>query len=190
MVRDPSIVSPTLTGVFIGGGHNKHGTGSRCTLPRQCRPPSPRRQWRCDRSSYKRSLVSRIGWAEQYLTSSMGELQNPSPPAHHPSAHVDSNHRRDGWMLPASIWVHMGEERGAGEALAARVASARADGDRQEGGAECGLGVGGSGEGGVGRDGVGLWGGSGEGGVSAQATSPRGVPPSHEAEQSRKQGAR
>ena len=29
MVRDPSIVSPSLTGVFIGGGHNKHGTGSR-----------------------------------------------------------------------------------------------------------------------------------------------------------------
>ena len=29
MVRDPSIVSPSLTGVFIGGGHiNKHGTGS------------------------------------------------------------------------------------------------------------------------------------------------------------------
>ena len=26
MVRDPSIVSPSLTGVFIGGGHNKHGT--------------------------------------------------------------------------------------------------------------------------------------------------------------------
>ena len=38
MVRDPSIVSPSLTGVFIGGGHNKHGTGSRCTLPKQCRP--------------------------------------------------------------------------------------------------------------------------------------------------------
>ena len=32
MVRDPSIVSPSLTGVFIGGGHNKHGTGSRCRL--------------------------------------------------------------------------------------------------------------------------------------------------------------
>ena len=32
----------------------------RCTLPRQCRPPSPRRRWRCDRSSYKRSLFSRI----------------------------------------------------------------------------------------------------------------------------------
>jgi len=48
----------------------------------------------------------------------------------------------------------------------------------KDGGAECG--VGGSGEGGVGRDGVGLWGGSGEGGVC----------PSHEAEQSRKQGAR
>ena len=47
-------VLPSLTGVFIGGGHNKHGTGSRCTLPRQCRPPSPRRRWRCDRSSYKR----------------------------------------------------------------------------------------------------------------------------------------
>ena len=28
MVRDPSIVSPSLAGVFIGGGHNKHGTGS------------------------------------------------------------------------------------------------------------------------------------------------------------------
>ena len=27
MVRDPSIVSPSLTGVFIGWGHNKHGTG-------------------------------------------------------------------------------------------------------------------------------------------------------------------
>ena len=25
MVRDPSIVSPSLTGVFMGGGHNKHG---------------------------------------------------------------------------------------------------------------------------------------------------------------------
>ena len=60
MVRDPSIVSPSLTGVFIGGGHNKHGTGSRCTLPKQCRPPSPRRRWRCDRSSYKRNLFSRI----------------------------------------------------------------------------------------------------------------------------------
>jgi len=41
VVRDPSIVSPSLTGVFIGGGHNKHGTGSRCTLQKQCRPPSP-----------------------------------------------------------------------------------------------------------------------------------------------------
>jgi len=50
MVRDPSIVSPSLTGVFIGGGHNKHGTGSRCTLPEQCRPPSPRRRWRLERS--------------------------------------------------------------------------------------------------------------------------------------------
>ena len=55
-----AIVSPSLTGVFIGGGHNKHGTGSRCTLPKQCRPPSPRRRWRCDRSSYKRNLFSRI----------------------------------------------------------------------------------------------------------------------------------
>ena len=69
MVRDPSIVSPSLTGVFIGGGHNKHGTGSRCTLPKQCRPPSPRRRWRCDRSSYKRSLVSRIRDSQMhYLT--------------------------------------------------------------------------------------------------------------------------
>ena len=23
------------------GGHDKHGTGSRCTLQKQCRPPSP-----------------------------------------------------------------------------------------------------------------------------------------------------
>ena len=69
MVRDPSIVSPSLTGVFIGGGHNKHGTGSRCTLPKQCRPPSPRRRWRCDRSSYKRSLFSRIRDSQMhYLT--------------------------------------------------------------------------------------------------------------------------
>ena len=36
MVRDPSTVSPTLTGVFIGGViHNKHGTGSRCTLQKE-----------------------------------------------------------------------------------------------------------------------------------------------------------
>ena len=69
MVRDPSIVSPSLTGVFIGGGHNKHGTGSRGTLPKQCRPPSPRRRWRCDRSSYKRSSFSRIrGGLAHYLT--------------------------------------------------------------------------------------------------------------------------
>ena len=69
MVRDPSIVSPSLTGVFIGGGHNKHGTGSRYTLPKQCGPPSPRRRWRCDRSSYKRSLFSRIRDSQMhYLT--------------------------------------------------------------------------------------------------------------------------
>ena len=55
--------------MFIGGGHNKHGTGSRCTLPKQCRPPSPRRRWRCDRSSYKRSLFSRIRDSQMhYLT--------------------------------------------------------------------------------------------------------------------------
>ena len=67
MVRDPSIVSPTLTGVVLGGGHNKHGTGSKCTPLRDPRggrssgvvPPlhhltgRRRRRWRCDRSSYK-----------------------------------------------------------------------------------------------------------------------------------------
>jgi len=53
----------------LGGGHNKHGTGSRCTLLRQCRPPSPRRRWRCDRSSYKRNLFSRIQDSQMhYLT--------------------------------------------------------------------------------------------------------------------------
>ena len=70
MVRDPSIVSPSLTGVFIGGGHNKHGTGSRCTLPKQCRssPLSPTAMavW-----SYKRSLFSRIQDSlTHYLTGS------------------------------------------------------------------------------------------------------------------------
>ena len=44
----------------LGGGHNKHGAGSRCTLQKQCRPPSPRRRWRCDRSSYKRSWFSSL----------------------------------------------------------------------------------------------------------------------------------
>ena len=78
MVRDPSIVSPSLTGVFIGGGHNKHGTGSRCTLPKQCRPPSPQRRWRCDRSSYKRSLVSRI------RDSLMHYLTGPETISQHP----------------------------------------------------------------------------------------------------------
>ena len=78
MVRDPSIVSPTLTGVFIGGGHNKHGAGSRCTLLTQCRPPSPRRRWRCDRSSYKRSLFSRI------RDSLMHYLTGPETTSQHP----------------------------------------------------------------------------------------------------------
>ena len=56
-----AVVQTSLAGVFIGGGHNKHGTGSRCTLRKQCRPPSPRRRWRCDnRSSYKRNLFSKI----------------------------------------------------------------------------------------------------------------------------------
>ena len=89
MVRDPSIVSPSLTGVFIGGGHNKHGTGSRCTLPKQCRPPSPRRRWRCDRSSYKRSLFSRIRDSQMhYLTGPETTETHPSPSR----IHVGSNH--------------------------------------------------------------------------------------------------
>jgi len=61
--------------VFMGGGHNKHGTGSRCTLPKQCRPPSPRRRWRCDRSSYKRSSFSRIRDSQ---TQSLTRLQRDS----------------------------------------------------------------------------------------------------------------
>ena len=89
MERDPSIVSPTLTGVSIGGGHNKHGTGSRCTLPKQCRPPSPRRRWRCDRPSYKRSLVSRIRDSLMHcLTGSEIIETHPSPSR----IHVGSNH--------------------------------------------------------------------------------------------------
>ena len=62
----------------MGGGHNKHGAGSRCTLPKQCRPPSPRRRWRCDRSSYKRSLFSRIRDSlVHYLTGP--ETTEPAP---------------------------------------------------------------------------------------------------------------
>ena len=73
MVRDPSIVSPSLTGVFIGGGHNKHGAGSRCTLPKQCRgPPSPRRRWRCDRSSYEWRAIPLAGWLSGFEPSHIG----------------------------------------------------------------------------------------------------------------------
>ena len=36
MVRDPSIVSPSPLVCSFGGGHNKHGTGSRGTLLKQC----------------------------------------------------------------------------------------------------------------------------------------------------------
>ena len=89
MVRDPSIVSPTLTGVFIGGGHNKHGAGSRCTLQKQCRPPSPRRRWRCDRSSYKRNLFSRIRVSPRTTSLGLRPLRRfPSPSR----IHVESNH--------------------------------------------------------------------------------------------------
>ena len=89
MVRDPSIVSPSLTGVFIGGGHNKHGTGSRCTLPKQCRPPSPRRRWRCDRSSYKRSLFSRIRDSQMHYLTGPETAETPPSPSR---IHVGSNH--------------------------------------------------------------------------------------------------
>ena len=75
MVRDPSIVSPSLAGCVYGGGHNKHDTGPRCTLLKQCRPPSPSSPWRLGvgdvgggggvtdapiEPSYKRSLFSMI----------------------------------------------------------------------------------------------------------------------------------
>ena len=110
MVRDPSIVSPSLTGVFIGGGHHKHGTGSRCTLPKQCRPPSPRRRWRCDRSSYKRSLFSRIRDSQMHYLTGPETIRDsiPSPSR----IYVGSNHSGMGkpinsclyrdrlWMLP------------------------------------------------------------------------------------------
>ena len=59
------------------------------TLQKQCRPPSPRRRWRCDRSSYKRSLVSRI------RDSLMHYLTGPEITETHPSPsriHVGSNH--------------------------------------------------------------------------------------------------
>ena len=90
MVRDPSIVSPSLTGVFIGGGHNKHGTGSGCTLPRQYRPPLPDgRRWRCDRSSYKRSLFSRIRDGQAHYLTGPETAETPPSPSR---IHVGSNH--------------------------------------------------------------------------------------------------
>ena len=102
MVRDPSIVSPSLTGVFIGGGHNKHGTGSRCTLLKQCRPPSPRRRWRCDRSSYKRNLFSMIRAGPSSTSLPHWVSFRPQAPNSSPSARVDSNHRRNGsFLLPS-----------------------------------------------------------------------------------------
>ena len=90
MVRDPSIVSPSLTGVFIGGGHNKHGTGSRCTLLKQCRPPSPRRRWRCDRSSYKRNSFSMSG-RYSAVPSFQGLRSHAAPPITFRVC-VESNH--------------------------------------------------------------------------------------------------
>ena len=45
---------------------------------------------------------ARSGWAEQFLTSSMGELQISLPSRRHASAHVESNHGRDGsFLLPS-----------------------------------------------------------------------------------------
>ena len=103
MVRDPSIVSPSLTGVFIGGGHNKHGTGSRCTLPKQCRPPSPRRRWRCDRSSYKRSLFSRIRDSQMHYLTGPETIHDsiPSPSR----IYVESNHSGMGKPIIQVIFV-------------------------------------------------------------------------------------
>ena len=71
-----------------------------CTLPRQCRPPSPRRRWRCDRSSYKRSLFSRI-WVSPRTTSlGLRPLRRfPSPPR----ICVESNH--SGMGKPIVRWV-------------------------------------------------------------------------------------
>ena len=87
MVRDPSIVSPSLTGVFIGRVVTNTVTGSRCTLPEQCRLPSPRRRWRCDRwIELQEELVQHDPGGRAVLTSSMGELQISWPIAPSPSS--------------------------------------------------------------------------------------------------------
>ena len=100
MVRDPSIVSPSLTGVFIGGGHNKHGTGSRCTLPKQCRPPSPRRRWRCDRSSYKRSLFSRIRDSQMHYLTGPETIEHRTTASRHRLGFMWSR-TTPGWASPS-----------------------------------------------------------------------------------------
>ena len=88
MVRDPSIVSPSLTGVFNGGGgiiNTVQDRGARCRSsivpPLHHLPGRRRRRWRCDRSSYKRSLFGRIRDSQMhYLTGPETTVRRlPSP---------------------------------------------------------------------------------------------------------------
>ena len=114
MVRDPSIVSPSLAGCVYGVGHNKHDTGPRCTLLKQCRPPSPSSPWRLglgdvgggggvtDRAT-RGACSAGSGWVEQFSLPQWVSFRSHGPQRLHPSAHVDSNHGRDGSFLLPSL---------------------------------------------------------------------------------------
>ena len=84
MVRDPSIVSPSLTGVFIGGrvitntvqdrGVEVHARAEAVSSPLSSIDGDGGVTDRATRGA----CSAGSGWVEQYLTPSMGELQTSS----------------------------------------------------------------------------------------------------------------
>ena len=83
---------------------------------KQCRPPSPRRRWRCDRSSYKRSLFSRIRDSQMhYLTGPETIVRR----THHRLGFVWSR-TTPGWASPSS---HFRQSRARARCSAARTSS-------------------------------------------------------------------
>ena len=93
----------------MGGGitntvQDRGARGRSSVAPPLHHPTSRRRRrCRCDRSSYKRSLFSRIrGGPSSYLTSSVGELQTSGLPLPSPFGWCGFE-PPPGWKLPASI---------------------------------------------------------------------------------------
>jgi len=133
MVRDPSIVSPSLTGVFIGltgvfigGGHNKHGIQDRGARTTHHAAEGPQRvdravssplsivslgddggdggvTDRATRGACSARARSRVGRAVPHsLPQWVSFIQISLPSRLHASAHVESNHGRDGiFLLPS-----------------------------------------------------------------------------------------